>query len=357
MFDYLDWRGDLSFDQSPLCSIDMLIFAVLSYCPMEALGHERGDENLAALENAVYPGTPSQENELAQLRRKLWHICAKSRRFADVTLARFVSHFDPSAEKQFAAALFELADHTAIIAFRGTDATVVGWKEDFNLAFETPIPAQEDAVRFLNEAVPAYEKIYVCGHSKGGNLSLYAAAHSDSEVRNHLVEIYSFDGPGLDDVTYSSTSYLEIESRIRSFVPESSIVGMLMDYHSEYTIIDSDGVSIWQHNPFLWHIKGPAFVTKPKLTRSGKFTDRTLHDFLASCTPDDRRVLVNTIFEIVNATGAHKLRDIPGGVARNWLQVYTALKKVPPEKQKLMEKMLKSLAEAGGSNLDALLGR
>lgn len=352
MFDYLDWRGDLTFGQSTLCPIDMLIFATLAYCPMEHLEGSCGV--LSVLTDKLYATVPEDENDLEKLRRQLWHAVAASPRFAGVCLERFAAHFDAAAEKQFAAATFTLNPDTAIVAFRGTDATLVGWKEDFNLSFESPIPAQEEAIAYLNQT--AQPEIYVCGHSKGGNLAVYAAAHCDEKVRNRITGIYSFDGPGLDDATSESAAYASIVPRIHSFVPESSIIGMLMDYHDDYTIVDSDGVSLWQHNPFLWHVKGAAFATKPQLTRSGLYTDRTLHDFMASCSPEDRHVLVDTVFSLINATGAQKLRDIPGGLLRNLPAVRAALKNVSPETREVLTKIAHLLAEAGGSNIDVLLG-
>ena len=356
MFEYLDWRGDLTFSASPLCPADMLIFAALSYCPMERLNDGGKGGTLRSLEATVYPADPVDGNDLDRLRCQLWRASAGSARFSGVTLERFLSHFDAAKEKQFAAALIRLDEHTGIVAYRGTDATLVGWKEDFNLSFESPIPAQTDAVAFLNEAAAGFDRLYLCGHSKGGNLAVYAAAHCESDARKKLVEIYSFDGPGLDDATADSAAYAEVSPRIRSYVPESSVIGMLMDYHNQYTIIDSDGVSIWQHNPFLWHIKGTSFVTRPELTRSGRYTDRTLHDFLKNCTHEERRVLVDSIFDIINATGAHSLKEIPMGVIRNFGDVRAALKQLSPENRAILTKVFKTLAEASGSNIDVLLG-
>ena len=261
-----------------------------------------------------------------------------------------------SRKKQFSATLFQLDERTAVAAFRGTDSTVVGWKEDFNMGFESPVPAQTDAVEFLTAAARQFERLYTCGHSKGGNLALYAAVRSPADVRAKVLGVYSFDGPGLDDQTAGSPEYEEISSRICSFVPESSIVGMLLDYHDEYTIVDSDGVGILQHNPFLWHIRGPRFQTRANLTRSGRYADRTLHDFLAQCTTEERQVMVDTLFELVAATGAQRVKEIPMGLLKNFGAVRETLKKVPEENQLVLKKVFRTLAQAGGSNLDALLG-
>lgn len=356
MFDYLNWRGDLSFARDPLNEIDLLILATLSYCPMERLQGVFVSSTLAQLTEDLYPPDAAFRNDAEKQRCQLWRTASESERFGGVQVQDFAYHFDPAGEKQFSAALFRLDETTAVAAFRGTDSTVVGWKEDFNMGFESPVPAQTDAVKFLTEAARSCERLYTCGHSKGGNLALYAAVRGDAAVRAKVQGVYSFDGPGLDDQTAESPEYDEMSSRIHSFVPESSIVGMLLDYHDEYTIVDSDGMGILQHNPFLWHIRGPRFQTRSSLTRSGRYADRTLHDFLAQCTPEERQVMVETLFELVAATGAQRVKEIPVGLLKNFGAVRETLKKVPEQDQFVLKKVFRTLAQAGGSNLDALLG-
>ena len=356
MFDYLDWRGDLNFESAPINAVDLLIFATLSYCPLERMPGGFTPGTLAQLTAELYPPDAAFRNDAEKQRCQLWKTAAESERFGGVQVQEFAYHFDPAGEKQFSATLFQLDERTAVAAFRGTDSTVVGWKEDFNMGFESPVPAQTDAVTFLTEVARHYEQLYTCGHSKGGNLALYAAVRSPADVRAKVLGVYSFDGPGLDDQTAGSPEYEEISSRICSFVPESSIVGMLLDYHDEYTIVDSDGVGILQHNPFLWHIRGPRFQTRANLTRSGRYADRTLHDFLAQCTTEERQVMVDTLFELVAATGAQRVKEIPMGLLKNFGAVRETLKKVPEENQLVLKKVFRTLAQAGGSNLDALLG-
>ena len=356
MFDYLDWRGDLSFESDPLNAIDLLILATLSYCPMERLHGVFISSTPIQLTAELYPPDAAFRNDSEKQRCQLWKAASESERFGKMQVQAFAYHFDPAEEKQFSAVLFQLDENTAAAAFRGTDSTVVGWKEDFNMGFESPVPAQTDAVEFLTEAARRYDRLYTCGHSKGGNLALYAAVRADASVRAKVQGVYSFDGPGLDDQTADSPEYEEISSRIHSFVPESSIVGMLLDYHNEYTIVDSDGVGILQHNPFLWHIRGPRFQTRASLTCSGRYADRTLHDFLAQCTPEERQVMVETLFELVAATGAQRVKEIPVGLLKNFGAVRETLKKVPEQDQLVLKKVFRTLAQAGGSNLDALLG-
>lgn len=356
MFDYLHTRGRYALSAVPICPIDTLIFSMLVYCPLEKLQNDSVPAPLSWLTPQIFSDPMGPEGDMARQRWKLWQATAASPRFAQTELRYFESRFDPAYDRQFAAAIFELDPLTAIVAFRGTDSTVVGWKEDFNMAFETPVPAQTDALAFLIKACYMYPNLYVCGHSKGGNLAVYSAAHIPSDLRGRLVEVYSFDGPGLDDETFLSPEYEAISGRIRSYVPEASVIGMLLNYHEDYTVIDSDGLSLSQHNPFLWHIEDGSFIVKEKLSSVGLFADRTFHDFLAKCSIDERRVVVETLFDIIEATKARTLKEIPGGALLHFPAVLAAIRKVPDKDRSILLKVAKALVQAGGNNLNLLLG-
>lgn len=356
MFQYLDTHGHIPMNGFSLGPVDLLIFSMLAYCPMERLPSPAPVQTLSQAAPFLYPGDVPVEGEMNQSRCQLWHVAGDTPRFASVFLRAFESHFAPADEKQFAAALFQIDPTTAVVAFRGTDSTVVGWKEDFNMAFEAPVPAQTDAVAFLISAAMLYPRLYVCGHSKGGNLAVYASAHVPPAIQARLMEVYSFDGPGVDDETFSSLEYAAISQRIRSYVPESSIIGMLLNYHEDYMVIESDGSGLLQHNPFLWHIENGRFVPREQLTASGIFTDRTLHDFLAGCSKQERQVVVDTLFDIIAVTEARTLKEIPGGLLRHFPEVLEAIRGVPEKERAVLGKVARTLIQAGGSNLGLLLG-
>ena len=217
IIDYVKWRGDLTFDQAPLCPVDFLIFAQLVHLPLENLRGQGLGDRLCDLEGSVYDAPPAKdENTLIRSRYELWQALRDTPRFGDVRLARFASHFDVEAEKQFAAAVFRCGD-VSIAAFRGTDATLVGWKEDFNMGFESPVPSQTEAVAFLTDNAALTDTWYTCGHSKGGNLAMYAAAMCSPEVRKKIRGVYSFDGPGMDQRTLQSPGWQELS--VHSYIP------------------------------------------------------------------------------------------------------------------------------------------
>ena len=354
MLDYLRWRGDLPISAAvPLCPIDLLIFAQIVHAPLENLQEEKG--SLLSLREKVYPAPPArEENALIQGRYAIWKAMDQACRFGQVRLERFESRFVPAEETQFAAALFLWAD-TGIVAFRGTDATLIGWKEDFNMGLEAPVPAQTDAVRFLNGAAAVAKRLYVCGHSKGGNLAMYASALCDESAQEKIVSVTSFDGPGLSDAVLASPGWARIQGRLQTFIPESSIIGLLLGSTGKSTIVKSDSVSLMQHNPFFWHVLGPRFVEAEGTTLSSQLMNQALHGFLKDCPVEKRQVLIETVFNVLMVSGATRLKDVPRGIAAHMDDVMSLLQRIPEEDRKSLAQVLRILGASGSGSLRSLM--
>lgn len=350
MLEYLAWRGDVSHIQSPWNDVDSLILATLSYLD--------------------YPQTPTALRDLAitlpllgeeaigffRDTRALLSAASLTERFAGVMMHSPHAELDQARRIQFAAVTADLMNGSHYLAFRGTDNTIVGWKEDFTMAFESPIPAQEAAVNYLRRVAADTEgPLILGGHSKGGNLAVYAAAHAEPDVRRRIRAIYSFDGPGVDDATIVSDGYAAIARRIRSFVPQASVIGLLMAYHPEYTVIRSTGSGLLQHDPFTWQVLGTGFVTVPEVDVSSQVVDQTVHAWLAKVTPEQRRRFVETLFGLLEATGAttmrELLRDVPGRVSA----IIRALARVDFDTARMILSLLGQFVTIGTQNVLELI--
>ena len=239
--DYLLWRGDLTFRERPFNPVDNLIFSVFAYLPLDDLvpseaGHRGPTIKDVAEEFAKLDGVEIKRRGYSE--RILQHIgffktAAETKRFAWVRLSGFKNKFDKDVETQFAAVSFSLEDGSHYVAFRGTDATVIGWKEDLNMCFMTPVPAQKLAVEYLETAAKAlHGKLRVGGHYKGGNLAVYAAAFSSWWTQRRITAVYNNDGPGFDQATIAKEGFRALQGRLFAYVPQSSIIGMLLE-HSE----------------------------------------------------------------------------------------------------------------------------
>ena len=221
VFDYVRWRGDLSFAESGWNEIDSVIAALISYANFGenelSFGNGQG-LRLGSLATSELLDRCPQDGiaDTAEIRNCFLREMAESRRFQDIVIPDQVNDVDPARNIQFSAITMAVPDTGTVVAFRGTDTSLVGWKEDFMLCYMTPVPAQSAALAYLEQAAGRTTgPIILVGHSKGGNLALYSAAHTSPEIRERIREIYSFDGPGLDDDTVASEGYRSIEPLIR----------------------------------------------------------------------------------------------------------------------------------------------
>ena len=356
MFHYLRKQGHLRFLDAPPTEADLLIFATMAYCPMERLGGNGYGWPLSLTGSVLYPKAARyDETEMMRKRRHLWMAATQTIRFGECKFGGFRAHFSPEKQQQFAACAFRIAPQTGVIAFRGTDSTLVGWKEDLNLSFESPVPAQQDAARFLNDMLALYTQVYVVGHSKGGNLALYAAARCNPALQSRIVHVINFDGPGLDEQTRTSPGYAALEGRITTYVPSEGIVGMLMNGGQPYTVIASEGSGLQQHNTFLWKLSGGQLVKEDGLTQQSRYASDTLRTFLSSLSIAQRRHVVDALYSILTATGAKKIGQIPLGALMNLDRVLLATAGLTPQQHKALLGAVLKLLGAGASNLDQLL--
>ena len=350
ILDYMQWRGDLSFSESPFCEVDNLILSELVFLDFteavpsgfsesvtlrEAVSRLNTAREAAALTDAVLLPT-----EILPLAEK----CAESRRFGEIGLCGFQSRTDTRCELQFAAVTFLLGDGTAFAAFRGTDDTLVGWKEDFNMTFLPVIPSQAIASRYLSSLASVYSlRLRTGGHSKGGNLAIYAAATLPTAVQGRVVEAYNNDGPGFSGVFLDSDGYRAIRDRVRIIVPDTSIVGMLLEHAGACTIVRSSKSGFRQHDGFSWEVRGNAFVTADDRTDESKFIDRTLKGWLTELNEADREAFVDAVYGVLSASSAETLSDIrTDKTARGRL-----LRGFTSERMRLIRRRLMDLIAAG----------
>lgn len=365
LFDYISWRGELPIGPVPFNDIDGLVLSMLSYITFEkalpeAEAPSPGKEE-AALEKKLLPsetGSPLWEEGLplasfwprmqdqtvsgrasAEEDKRLFEAAAKSERFGPLKLCHYVQELDESQEMQFAAVTILLPDGTPFVSFRGTDLTLVGWKEDFNLVFSKPVPAQARAAEYLTKIVKEYPgPVRIGGHSKGGNLALYAAAAVEEEVQCHIGDVYVNDGPGLSEELFTSPGYERIRKRLHVFLPEQSVVGILLMHPEKYQVVKSDAVGMMQHNPYSWQVMGGKFVLADGLRKDRIYLEATMKKWLAETDEEQLRCFVDTLFQVFGATEATTFKELWPNILRRPKLLVTALQKVDaPTRQKISE--------------------
>ena len=303
--DYVD-REHATFAEKPLNAVDSLVFSQLAYVYYDGFV----GASPVLLTSLV---TSDKLNTMLKLVRspvttaRLLRACANSRRFARIRLCDYVSVFEPKKEKQFSAVTFLLGEGHAYIAFRGTDSTLVGWKEDFNMAFQCAVPAQLEGVDYINRVAPKIEGLglYVGGHSKGGNIGVYAAMDCDHVER--IESVYSHDGPGFCEHIIARPRFRIISPKLHKTLPRSSVVGMLLENHEKYYVVESSRMGLAQHDPFSWRVKNGEFIYVDAVSPSSQLVDRTLNTWLQGLSDERRELFVDALFTILDASGEEHL--------------------------------------------------
>lgn len=360
ILDYLRWRGDIPIAQSPFNDVDNLILARLSYIKFDGIvpeelgpmGIELG-EAIAILRNPD-AGNPFgvHYDPLSDDDKALLALLAESERFRRMILTGYTNDFDPDAEKQFSSLTILPGDSTAYIAFRGTDNTIVGWKEDFNMSFTTPVPAQAVAVRHLTRIAPLLGlPLRIGGHSKGGNLAVYSSSFCPEEIQKKIICVYNNDGPGLDANTISKPGYQRIKDRILTFVPQSSIVGMMLEHEEDYMIVHSTQTGMAQHDPYSWEVLRCDFVTDGRLTNGSRFIDKTLKGWVAEVDAEKRKLFIDTLYEIISSTDAKTVRELSASWGKNALALARAYKNVDEETRNILREVLLAFIRTARENL------
>ena len=313
MLEYLAWRGDIEFTQMPVNPVDALIFSTLSYIQFEDIVPDNPLQSISLKEAAA--GLFSLADPVRRTRVKkdleLLKAVAESARFDNIRMSFYRSILIPEEETQFSAVTIFLEDGSAYIAFRGTDNTLTGWKEDFNMSFQSSIPAQHLALSYVQEFMAAHSiPVWMGGHSKGGNLAVYAAAKCGELLQKRIVEVYSQDGPGFSKEMMDDAGYQSILPKVRSYVPQSSVIGMLLEHEEPYTIIKSNQIGIMQHDPYSWQVLGAGFLQVEELTADSRFLDRTFRSWLSQMSNEERSQFFDTVFELLESTGAEHAAEI-----------------------------------------------
>ena len=309
MFDYLTWRGDLSFSQDPVNGVDALIFSGLAYVCYDNVPEE--GVTLSEAADAFFALGDCEDRVRVKKDLELLLAAAQTARFGNTRLCMYRDLLIPEQETQFAAMTFLLDDGSAFLAFRGTDHTLVGWKEDFNMTFQQTIPAQRLAQQYTREAAMEMTgPLYLGGHSKGGNLAVFAAARSSPMVQERIRQVFNNDGPGFTRYLMGDPGYLAMVPKIRTFIPQSSVIGMLLEHEEPYTVIRSKTVGLLQHDLYSWELLGRQFVPVQEITDSSQFLDATIKTWFAEMTNQERNQLVDVMFALLGTGGVDNAVDI-----------------------------------------------
>ncbi|MCR5699508.1 MAG: DUF2974 domain-containing protein [Treponemataceae bacterium] len=348
--DYIAWRGDLSFKNAPFNEVDAMILAQLSYLHLDGIASNNLDENTSLNELAQkFMASPDFETRskngpfINSQTVDLLELAAQSERFGNCRICYFTDDLDLKQEKQFSAYTAILDDDTIFVAFRGTHEEIIGWKEDLNMAFETPVPAQLESVKYLENVASHFKNkiIRIGGHSKGGNLALYAAAFCDKKTKKRIEMVYNNDGQGFEKSILESNDYQEILDRIQTVLPHSSMVGILLPHIGKIRIVESANSDLMQHDAFSWQVLGNSFVTVPSRTKQSLYFEKSVQEWLKNLDTDRKKEAVNTLFDVIAVSGANTLTEFHESFIKSSPKILHYIKDVDERTKKDINSFLK----------------
>ena len=345
MKNFLDYLQDnnKTFKESSFNSIDSLILAYLSYFHFP--------NTLTRLKDLDISKTTKVEKNREFIKRVV-----TSNRYKDIESCFYVEDTNDLIEKQFSAVTFLLPNNTMYISFRGTDSTLTGWKEDFNMAFMLPVPAQKEALNYVEKVTKLIpRKFYIGGHSKGGNLAVYAGCNLSNNLSTRIIKIYSHDGPGFIKEFLTTSNYQNIKDKIEKIVPSSSIIGMLLYTNENYKIIESSARGILEHDPFSWLINENNFIILKKLSDGTVFTNKVINDFLSSLSKKEREIFIDSLFTVLKSTNLTTLDEISKNFIVKLPNILIAIYKLDDVNKKYIIKTIKALIKSCLTNLSLLI--
>ena len=348
IMDYISWRGDLSFEQSQFNEVDNLILACFSYVNLDgipAVTKQKGIGLKKLTEEFMKLHTMKEleaDKSFIRLAPFMMMEMAKSVRFGKCVVRNYVNDIVTEAEQQFAAMEIVLEDGTSYVSFRGTDDTIIGWKEDFNLSTGV-VPAQKRAIEYLQKISEHTDgMLRVGGHSKGGNLAIYGSVMCKS-AHEKILEIYSNDEPGFSREFQELPEMKEMMPKIIRIIPEYSIIGTLLEHEKEPVIVASSSKGLLQHDGFSWEVQGPALVRRDSLNKTALRFIEILHKWIDGMDTEQKRLLIEDLFATLQASGYENLSEVQSGGLKSLAAMVKRVEKFAPESRGMMQELLTAI--------------
>ena len=353
--DYLDWRGDVPFSADPFNHVDNLILAMLAYIDLEGIVPGPESWQWVDIEKAAEEFWSRHTVEEVKEERTLYHLAPmvlkkiqSCPRFAKMQLAGYVNTVSEAEAEQMSAVAFRLDNDRIYVAFRGTDDTITGWKEDFNLSFMEETPGQRKAAAYLSKwFASGEEELLVGGHSKGGNFAVFASAFCDGAVRRRISRVYTNDGPGFLEAVLETSGYREILPRIVSIIPEESVFGLLLNSAYPHTVVKSSNKGLLQHDALSWEVLGNRFVEAPSLNQSSVFAEKTFERWISGISLEERKEFVDSLFKVITAAGNSTVSSLQQGSLKTIFEMVNSFQNLKDHEKNQIRDILQRLLRTG----------
>ncbi|MCI6811351.1 MAG: Mbeg1-like protein [Lachnospiraceae bacterium] len=355
---YVERYKDLDFGKMPFNEVDALVLSQFIYMKLDGLVPHHEDRNrveplrlchMAALmdEEKVFIDKRYEKDNRALLTAMLGSV-----RFCDMQMHYYSNIVSVVAETQFSAITIFLEKGPTVIVFRGTDESLVGWKEDFNMCFSEPVTGQELSAMYLKQVGREIEGSFmVAGHSKGGNFAVYASMNVEEEIQARIESVYSFDGPGFRPEILASVDFNKIRNRIHKFLPHSCVVGMLLQSQEPYRVVECASVGFMQHNPYNWYVEEKHFKEMGDVAKGSKIFNETINQWLMSLSEEELHGFAEIWYEIAKSANIKDLLEVTSAPGKTMHDLWEAMKNLDEDSKKMANRLVKSLLQLSRENI------
>lgn len=338
---YLSWRGDLPMNiKIQFNEVDSMILARFSYLIFDRI-EMKEKETIESISKKMtdFENEEFRYNGDKEMITKL----GISERFKDLVVTDFVQTNNKEVEKQFGAITIHISDKEMYVSYIGTDSSIYGWKEDFNMSFMDYVPCQIEGKNYLEKIAKKYPRknIRIGGHSKGGNVAIYSAIMADPKIQNRIIKVYNYDGPGFNPKIVKQFKDAPILNKIETYLPQDSVIGRIMEHKEKCEIVQSNEKGIYQHDIFSWEVLKDDLIKLKNLTETSDVIKNTLTDWLQNTTVEQRQAFLDVIFEMFYATDAETFGDISKNLKKNLKKIFKTYINITDEQKKTIVEMIK----------------
>lgn len=344
---YLKEYGDYTFLEKEFNEVDNVILSLISYTDFSDIvpGIKSGKITLKEASDKFYQKYTKTEinHNILSVRNASYLLkeLASTKRYQEVLLCNY--EYKVTFEMQFGALCIYLPDKSIYVSFEGTDSYISGWKEDCMFTYMFPTKAQEEAVNYLNQVIGWFSpKIYVGGHSKGGNLALVASMFCKNRIRHKIVKVFNNDGPGLRKREFESKEYKKISSKLVTYVPKYCLVGMLLRHSNNYSVVDSKNKNIMQHDATSWIVEDNHFK-KAKISDFSKRVEKGVISWLDKLDDKKREKFVNSLFSVLKKAEISDLNEFRKSKINSVIKILKETKNLDKETRTMMITCFKDL--------------
>ena len=339
--DYLLWRGDIPISSKfKFNEVDSMILARFSYLLFDRINMGK-NETIESISQKM-KDIPNEEFRYNGDKELITYL-GQSNRFKDMEVTDYVSNNDKESEKQFCGITIHISDKEMYISYIGTDSTIYGWKEDFNMSFMENVPCQIAGKEYAEKVIKKYpdKSVRIGGHSKGGNVAIYSAITIPAELQNRVIKVYNYDGPGFSKNIIDKYGNEKIINKIETYIPQDSVIGRILNHKEKITISLSNEKGIFQHDIYSWQVMKDNLIQLNHNTEISENIDKTLTDWLENTTAEQRKIFVDTVFEIFYSTDANTFGDISKNLSTNISKMLKKYGEISTEDKRVITNMIK----------------